>query len=85
MGMDQVKIFYANCISLAVNDNDCLITFVAEYQDGDRVVRHEQIKVTMTPRSLKLMNQAIAQTIDQLEAMAGPIALPKPRGISQCQ
>jgi hypothetical protein len=67
---------YANIFRLRLGDNDGAVTFMMETDDGDGVLyNQEQVQVVMTPRGMKTLHLILANALEQLEKIAGPIQI----------
>ncbi len=64
-------------ISVTANDNFIYVTFGLELPQHDGSIHNmEEVRLVMTARSLKINAQVLNNTVNAIEAVAGPISLP---------
>lgn len=69
---------YANTFRIRVGSDDIGIVFGYQTELPSQSIIQDESEIVVTPKVLKFLSLAIAQTIDQLEAVLGKIELPPP-------
>jgi Protein of unknown function (DUF3467) len=70
----NLPIVYANGVFVQLGNNDGHMTFVLDtMEDPQNVRRIKQVRVVATPLLMKALHQQLTSTLDQYEAIMGPV------------
>jgi hypothetical protein len=75
---DKFIHIFANSFRIRVGDNDVGLTFSLETDSiGGEIVVVDQAQIIMTPKTLKILSEALSVIIEKLEKEIGEIAIPQ--------